>query len=199
MALNAPYLPLNPLRPRVFGGKGAEGVKKEIPSNKVIIFAIVSANLLLLEADSQNTEKKEIHAKASEFLGDFLVPESEPTLMRICQNGEPSELKLKSQYLDEEIHFRRVKSLDAETLLQLKNLLSVHLATNSMMAVCFTPEYAIKIKNGGYVMISIECSNIELHESTPQNEVKMTGLFEENPAIMDISRIGEFLHGIAYP
>jgi len=25
---------LNPLRPRVFGGKGAEGVKKEIPSNK---------------------------------------------------------------------------------------------------------------------------------------------------------------------
>ena len=33
MALNAPYLPPNPLRPRAFGGKGAEGMKKEIPSN----------------------------------------------------------------------------------------------------------------------------------------------------------------------
>ena len=31
MALNAPYLPPNPLRPRAFGGKGAEGMKKEIP------------------------------------------------------------------------------------------------------------------------------------------------------------------------
>ena len=36
MALNAPYLPLNPLRPRPFGGKGAEGVKKEIPSNRIV-------------------------------------------------------------------------------------------------------------------------------------------------------------------
>ena len=34
MALNAPYLPPNPLRPRAFGGKGAEGMKKEIPSNR---------------------------------------------------------------------------------------------------------------------------------------------------------------------
>jgi chaperonin GroEL (HSP60 family) len=34
MAPIAPYLPLNPLRPRAFAGKGAEGMKKEIPSNK---------------------------------------------------------------------------------------------------------------------------------------------------------------------
>jgi mono/diheme cytochrome c family protein len=27
-------MPPNPLRPRAFGGKGAEGMKKEIPSNK---------------------------------------------------------------------------------------------------------------------------------------------------------------------
>jgi len=33
MALNAPYLPPNPLRPWAFGGKRAEGMKKEIPSN----------------------------------------------------------------------------------------------------------------------------------------------------------------------
>jgi hypothetical protein len=33
MALNFPYLPPNPLRPRAFGGKGAEGMKKEIPSS----------------------------------------------------------------------------------------------------------------------------------------------------------------------
>ena len=33
MALNAPCLPPNPLRPRAFGGLGAEGMKKEIPSN----------------------------------------------------------------------------------------------------------------------------------------------------------------------
>ena len=33
MALNAPYLPLNPLRPRAFGGKGTEGMKKQIPSS----------------------------------------------------------------------------------------------------------------------------------------------------------------------
>jgi hypothetical protein len=33
MALNAPYLPPNPLRPRAFGGKGAEGMRKEIPSS----------------------------------------------------------------------------------------------------------------------------------------------------------------------
>ena len=33
MALNAPYLPPNPLRPRAFGWKGADGLKKEIPSN----------------------------------------------------------------------------------------------------------------------------------------------------------------------
>ena len=32
MALNAPYLPPNPHRPRAFGGKGAEGLKKEIPA-----------------------------------------------------------------------------------------------------------------------------------------------------------------------
>ena len=31
MALNAPYLPPNPHRPRAFGGKRAEGLKKEIP------------------------------------------------------------------------------------------------------------------------------------------------------------------------
>jgi hypothetical protein len=30
MALKAPYLPPKPLRPRAFGGKGAEGMKKEI-------------------------------------------------------------------------------------------------------------------------------------------------------------------------
>jgi hypothetical protein len=30
MALNAPYLPPNPHRPRAFGGKGAEGMKKGI-------------------------------------------------------------------------------------------------------------------------------------------------------------------------
>ncbi len=34
MAPNAPYLPPNPLRPRAFGGKGAEGMKKEIPSSR---------------------------------------------------------------------------------------------------------------------------------------------------------------------
>ena len=34
MVLNAPYLPPNPLRPRAFGGKGAEGMKKEILSNR---------------------------------------------------------------------------------------------------------------------------------------------------------------------
>jgi hypothetical protein len=34
MALNAPYLPPNPHRPRAFGGKGAEGLKKEITSSK---------------------------------------------------------------------------------------------------------------------------------------------------------------------
>ena len=34
MVLNAPYLPPNPHRPRAFGGKGAEGVKKGIPSSK---------------------------------------------------------------------------------------------------------------------------------------------------------------------
>jgi hypothetical protein len=33
MALKSPYLPLNPLRPRGFGGMGAEGMKKEILSN----------------------------------------------------------------------------------------------------------------------------------------------------------------------
>jgi hypothetical protein len=33
MALIAPYLPPNPLRPRAYGGKGAEGVKKGFPSN----------------------------------------------------------------------------------------------------------------------------------------------------------------------
>jgi hypothetical protein len=33
MALNAPYLPPNPLRPRAFGGMGVDGLKKEIPSN----------------------------------------------------------------------------------------------------------------------------------------------------------------------
>ena len=33
MVLNAPYLPPNPHRPRAFGGKGAEGMKKEILSN----------------------------------------------------------------------------------------------------------------------------------------------------------------------
>ena len=33
LALNAPYLPPNPHRPRAFGGKGAEGMKKEILSN----------------------------------------------------------------------------------------------------------------------------------------------------------------------
>jgi hypothetical protein len=33
MALNAPSLPLKPLQPRAFGGKGAEGMKKQIPSN----------------------------------------------------------------------------------------------------------------------------------------------------------------------
>ena len=32
MALNFPYLSPNPLRPRAFGGKGAEGMKKEIPA-----------------------------------------------------------------------------------------------------------------------------------------------------------------------
>ena len=31
MALNFPYLPPNPLRPRAFGGLGAEGMKKQIP------------------------------------------------------------------------------------------------------------------------------------------------------------------------
>jgi hypothetical protein len=31
MALIAPYLPPNPHRPRAFGGKGAEGMKKGIP------------------------------------------------------------------------------------------------------------------------------------------------------------------------
>jgi len=35
MAPNFPYLPPNPLRPRAFGGKGAEGMKKEIPSSNV--------------------------------------------------------------------------------------------------------------------------------------------------------------------
>jgi len=33
MALNAPYLPPNPLRPRAFGGKGAEGMNNEIPAS----------------------------------------------------------------------------------------------------------------------------------------------------------------------
>jgi hypothetical protein len=33
MALKPPYLPLNPHGPRAFGGMGAEGMKKEIPSN----------------------------------------------------------------------------------------------------------------------------------------------------------------------
>jgi len=33
MALNFPCLPPNPLRPRAFGGKGAEGMKKEILSS----------------------------------------------------------------------------------------------------------------------------------------------------------------------
>ena len=33
MALNAPYLPPNPLRPRAFGGKQAAGLKKEITSS----------------------------------------------------------------------------------------------------------------------------------------------------------------------
>ncbi len=33
MALIVPSLPLNPLRPRAFGGKGAEGMEKQIPSN----------------------------------------------------------------------------------------------------------------------------------------------------------------------
>jgi hypothetical protein len=32
MALNIPYLPPNPLRPRAFGGLGAEGMKKGIPA-----------------------------------------------------------------------------------------------------------------------------------------------------------------------
>ena len=32
MALNFPCLPPNPLRPRAFGGKGADGMKKEISS-----------------------------------------------------------------------------------------------------------------------------------------------------------------------
>ena len=32
MALIAPCLPPNPLRPRAFGGKGAEGMKKGIPA-----------------------------------------------------------------------------------------------------------------------------------------------------------------------
>jgi len=36
MALNAPYRPPNPHRPRAFGGKGAEGMKKEIPSSKFL-------------------------------------------------------------------------------------------------------------------------------------------------------------------
>jgi len=36
MAPIAPYLPLNPLRPRAFAGKGAEGMKKEIPSNNPV-------------------------------------------------------------------------------------------------------------------------------------------------------------------
>jgi hypothetical protein len=30
MFRTVPYLPLNPLLPRAFGGKGAEGLKKEI-------------------------------------------------------------------------------------------------------------------------------------------------------------------------
>ena len=34
MALIAPYLPPNPHRPRAFGGKGAEGMKKGIPISK---------------------------------------------------------------------------------------------------------------------------------------------------------------------
>ncbi len=33
MALIVPYLPLNPLLPRPKGGKDAEGMKKQIPSN----------------------------------------------------------------------------------------------------------------------------------------------------------------------
>gem|GEM_PF-1753211 len=33
MALTFPYLPLNPLPPRPKGGKDAEGMKKQIPSN----------------------------------------------------------------------------------------------------------------------------------------------------------------------
>jgi hypothetical protein len=32
MALNAPYLPPNPHRPRAYGGKGAEGMKKGFPA-----------------------------------------------------------------------------------------------------------------------------------------------------------------------
>ena len=31
--LSSPYLPPNPLRPRAFGGKGAEGLKKQILSS----------------------------------------------------------------------------------------------------------------------------------------------------------------------
>jgi hypothetical protein len=33
MALNAPYLPPNPHRPRAFGGKGVEWMKKGFPSS----------------------------------------------------------------------------------------------------------------------------------------------------------------------
>jgi len=32
--VTASWSPPNPLRPRAFGGKGAEGMKKEIPSNR---------------------------------------------------------------------------------------------------------------------------------------------------------------------
>jgi hypothetical protein len=49
MALNIPYLPPNPLRPRAFGGKGAEGMKKEIPSsNSPSVFLLKLLRLLCL-------------------------------------------------------------------------------------------------------------------------------------------------------
>gem|GEM_PF-1050794 len=42
MALIVPYLPLNPLLPRPKGAKGAEGMKKQIPSNKPLTLLLKS-------------------------------------------------------------------------------------------------------------------------------------------------------------
>ena len=69
MALNFPYLPPNPLRPRAFGGKGAEGMKKEIPSNnqpkgrKRLQFFPCKSNFLSISALQSEAKKQEYRIK----------------------------------------------------------------------------------------------------------------------------------------